>query len=745
MSQLHSMTEYQLFEIFIDEERKCRQGVAPLANSFPTIQNLLAVKELSEDQKTSINNLFRKFKHQKAKFSKKGGYSAILDGADKSESVLQNLTEHEVVMEDERPPKKKKRELKLKGLDEVGRKQLKRRTNELFKSVQELATKENVSVARILGFLLTRSPESEKLREIGESIWNNGSPSSVESNSIPVESCLVLYNDCKLGRQTYTKQKKVLENAGFKILPSWRHLRVKQKEITPAVQKLPEPFVGVFYSLFESVRLTVQRMLPTVGNNLMTNLQLNIKFGFDGSGSHSIFNQQENEQTMNIIMSMFCPLELKTEAGSSVWVQPSPNSPYTQRPVCLQMGKESEESLQSLKIFNDDIAKMKDDGMVVQHGGSTAYNVKVDIISHMMDMKAAHLYLGLGGAYCDLCTCSKEQCLDVERIEGGFTINRNVEDLLNLFDNHLGLEDGTVMKSKGDYDIRAGQTARAIPTNETQSVQVLHALLRSFDFVMKVIVHILAGVYDWSESKSSHNNRFLVAAKGQLQQEIFSFTTQKWDFPDATGKGGTTTTGNTARVLLYRNENRDFIVSKLPERHRETLKNVMMMFSVICRVMSSKGEVNIQEYKDYCMKLNLILVNDFPRVVHQHLPGPWISITPAVHKLLAHTWELMQNNDNRGLGSLDESGLEGCNKILRSVRINLSRRVSQTLNLVDCINRMWVSSDPSVNNEREKTRPYCTHCDERGHSIRYCVKKNIVDTASTEEEMLISMLTSQPE
>ena len=49
-------------------------------------------------------------------------------------------------------------ELKLKGLDEVGRKQLKRRTGEVFRSVEELAKKENVSVARILGFLLTRFP-----------------------------------------------------------------------------------------------------------------------------------------------------------------------------------------------------------------------------------------------------------------------------------------------------------------------------------------------------------------------------------------------------------------------------------------------------------------------------------------------------------------------------------------------------------------------------------------------------------
>ena len=109
----------------------------------------------------------------------------------------------------------------------------------------------------------------------------------------------------------------MLTNTGFSILPSWHHLRAKQKEITPDVQKLPEPFVGVSFSLFESVLLTVQRLLHNFGDNLTNDLWLNIKFGFDGSGSHSIFNQQKNEQTNNIIMTMFCPLKMKTEAGSS--------------------------------------------------------------------------------------------------------------------------------------------------------------------------------------------------------------------------------------------------------------------------------------------------------------------------------------------------------------------------------------------------------------------------------------------
>ena len=151
---------------------------------------------------------------------------------------------------------------------------------------------------------------------------------------------------------------------------------------------------------------------------------------------------------------------------------------------------------------------------------------------------------------------------------------------------------------------------------------------------------------------------------------------QAWNIPDSTGKGGTSTTGNTARVLLHRRDNRELIVSCLPEQHQDTMRKVLLMFSVICRVMSSYDEVNTNAYKSYCTELYLILIKEFPRQIDRHLPGPWISITPSVHKLLAHSWELIQNNENHGLSSLDESGLEGCNKILRSIRTNLSRKVS---------------------------------------------------------------------
>ena len=66
------------------------------------------------------------------------------------------------------------------------------------------------------------------------------------------------------------------------------------------------------------------------------------------------------------------------------------------------------------------------------------------------------------------------------------------------------------------------------------------------------------------------------------------------------------------------------------------------------------------------------------------------------------------------------SGLEANNKILRSIRLKLSRKTSQADNLDDVINRLWLGSDPKINRIRLQTQPYCKHCIEYGHSTLYC-------------------------
>merc|ERR1712096_14367 len=103
----------------------------------------------------------------------------------------------------------------------------------------------------------------------------------------------------------------------------------------------------------------------------------------------------------------------------------------------------------------------------------------------MMDIKAANLYLGLGGAYCDLCDHSRADCHDPDVVRDGFEITRNVTDLHSLFEEVTD-DDGVIIKHREDYDTRKGLTTKPIPNHEVISVQVLHALLRTFDHFMKI-------------------------------------------------------------------------------------------------------------------------------------------------------------------------------------------------------------------------------------------------------------------
>ena len=136
-----------------------------------------------------------------------------------------------------------------------------------------------------------------------------------------------------------------------KVLPLWYTLRDEQRHITPPFNLVPDPHVGVYFSLFEAIKVTAARIFPSYDDEIFHDVVLvdqKLKFGFDGSGSHSIFNLATSVDTNNIILTMFCSLKLLGNCNSVLWEQPSPNSPHTQRPVGLQMGKEH-----SLQMFEN--------------------------------------------------------------------------------------------------------------------------------------------------------------------------------------------------------------------------------------------------------------------------------------------------------------------------------------------------------------------------------------------------------
>ena len=120
----------------------------------------------------------------------------------------------------------------------------------------------------------------------------------------------------------------------------------------------------------------------------------------------------------------------------------------------LQLGKESRETIEVQGMWNEDI-KMMESGFVV---GETKLKTE---LHNMYDRKASDMYLGCTGAYCDLCTHSKLECVERVVSHDFFTINRELETMIGIFDSLE--EDGKIVRRKGDYVERQGQIDRPIP------------------------------------------------------------------------------------------------------------------------------------------------------------------------------------------------------------------------------------------------------------------------------------------
>ena len=178
---------------------------------------------------------------------------------------------------------------------------------------------------------------------------------------------------------------------------------------------------------------------------------------------------------------------------------------------------------------------------------------------------------------------------------------------------------------------------------------------------------------------------------------------------------------------------RSFIINQLEERHRSEIGKYGQQLAIILRVILSGEQINIDSHRQLCKDAYLHLRTNFD----------WVSITPTLHKVLAHSWEVIQLNEGFGLKRIDESGLEGVNKLLRNIRERHSRKTSQRDCNADCLTRIWLGSDPLLQKERMLALPYCTDCKISGHSTRYCPKKKAVVLPCDEDNALFQSLLIQ--
>ena len=436
-------------------------------------------------------------------------------------------------------------------LQEVGERQQRRRMSDFMESTKVQAEAENTSPTKMFAFgLKHKYLENKEVAKVGQSILRD-EPLTCDHVSLEVASAI--YEAGKMSKRIYTDIRLLLKGAGADVLPTYDKLNAFKMERRPAVEELANPFSGIRYNYLKCLELTSAQLLsslqlPVLHN--ITELHMTIHDGLDGSGGHSIFNQKGSEETNNIIMFMFRVEHLKTVDGEILWENPSHVSSSSCRPVMLLMGKETRENCESVTNLQKERQGAK---FPVTHQGNII-NVEVQAKMSMIDGKMHSCISGLGGAFCCLCTNSKEQCMDNELIKSGFIIDRSLEDTLQICEKELQLEKN---RKTGDYATRKGVTQVPITTENINTIHPLHNLLRCFGWLFKICYHATAGHLSWSEAKLDVSNRvaqalaFLKQAKENIQARVKEETAITLEKADPTGHGGSSTTGNVAKVIQF--------------------------------------------------------------------------------------------------------------------------------------------------------------------------------------------------
>ena len=129
-------------------------------------------------------------------------------------------------------------------------------------------------------------------------------------------------------------------------------------------------------------------------------------------------------------------------------------------------------------------------------------------IYSMLDGKMASLVLGDGGAFCHHCHATRKEANDLAYIVQGFEITKTIEEIVETWKK---IESGEL---KGvESGERDGQCHEPLLQQAALFYGFLHQELRCHSFCLKLLYHIKANVFDWSESDKDTKDAIKIAKK----------------------------------------------------------------------------------------------------------------------------------------------------------------------------------------------------------------------------------------
>ena len=615
------------------------------------------------------------------------------------------------------PPKKRK------TFDELSSATKRARTSDLYEHLLQTAKSQDISPGRMAAYLGSRSTymSDKALSHSFQSLYDG----SKTLNKIDSTLAVYLKEHCQIGRSVYTDLRLLLQK--HVEFPPYNELAALVKNILPDLISYDH---GVRAGFKDLLLRTLGRILSRSSTKLLpttisSGIVCQVKVGIDGSGSHAIYNSasslREGVDTSHMLVAGFSvpQITVNDSQSSVIFRDRHCSSVFSERPMILIPGGETAERFgRVLQLIESEIDEMSSGIEVKFSDAESEKTIHCTVLADVsqLDGKAICTATGLKGAYCTGCTVSESDAKKLERIEEGFSIDRNIDDLNDLYTFLLEDEDGDPLHSRqGDYWIRAGLTQKPQSTSLDlcRNIPVVHAYLRSLSYFEDLVYRVnsnLRKMVRGTRYSPTQKDR-LTEAKRKMRLEAKEGPLHlRLDCPDSYGHGGSSDTGVMAR-RFFEERNRPHVVAlmKGTVAEKEGLCKLHEQFSVVLRVMSSKFQtIDVIAYEELCLEAYKQIVITFP----------WASIPQSIHRFLAHSGERIRFNDAKGLGNCSKEGLEALHKYVRKFRCILARKTSLKDNLSDVFSHLFVRSDPVIRCQRRVLE--CSHCHDYGHSKRSC-------------------------
>ena len=567
--------------------------------------------------------------------------------------------------------------------------------NEKRKVLLRWAEEEGVSATTLLGYLIylenSHGAGDQTLSDIGWKIFMGESWRGIPSASL--EEAIWLVERSGMSQAVYLEARLRFKDRFY--LPPVMHLRAENQRHRPT---LAQERHGVKAPLVQCLSLTLTERLQHMDLSGLDQGGMQVVFkvgwGLDGSGEHSDYNQLtkvsfNTKQIMSVCFALK-EVEVKDERGAVVtWSSSTAgaNKPQNTRPLALFPAKESPELLAGfIPRVEAEVNEVKSEGVKVEikEGEETVAQCSKCSMS-MVDGKMVSTLLNCGGAFCTMCAKSQAECHDPETIQAGFVIDRDVAGMRDIALSLTVPDTGVMVRKKGDYSSRQGVCGAPLTeTDLTKNIPVCHSKIRVFSWVFELTVREL-----------SHQKWATTSNGVRYEKEENDLYKLKWEeVKEAVYQKLAINCGNPGEMVTGKSfekfasdVSRAFFVSLLPEDKAEGFGFILLGLSALVKIVNSqKRRTNVEKVRELGKEVNLRIVQLFP----------WAAVSPSVHRILAHSWEVIELNGEFGRGDESEEGLEALNKQIRRMREHGSRKDSTENNFLDTFNHLWDRSRPTI-------------------------------------------------